>query len=501
MKKIFNTFRVMLCAALLLVALALNKAHAEITDQGKVYLGTMLFREVAIDIMSPFPAETSYGDMVKTFKKNYNHYLVETKKNSTGIMEMLRTAVKNLQSESQTFNKKDNKDNVASYNLVIFTDGEETVDSNRQNEAELVNQIDTILSTTTINGKPITSYSVSITVQDRVKNNVLFALAGNSINNRYHLDKQLELPDNLLNGFLDIVKPAFNGEKLVVIYFIFDCSGSINSTCDPRKTMEQIVAFFKKELPLRMAGMQLTPGGSFVMGSNPDEAGREDDETSHQEQIEAFYVCDHEVTQGEYRSQMFRERLTGADWENFPMTQVDWFDAITYCNRRSVAEGFTPVYNLNSENPDEWDRMVTWDKTANGYRLPTEAEWEWAARAKTTTPFYTGLDINTDAATFNQNTDAATFPVKRHNPNQFGYYDMAGSVSEWTFSRYKAYPYDDSTSADLKRWPYRIFRDGNFATPEKDKANLRSAARDYTRFDQKSAYVGFRVVRNGGEQK
>jgi formylglycine-generating enzyme required for sulfatase activity len=490
----FNTLRAILCAALLLLALTLNKAHAEITDQGKVYLGTMLFREVAIDIMSPFPAQNSYTDMVNALLDNYNNYLEETKKDSTGIIEMLHTAVKNLQSASQIFNEEYNKNNVASYNLVIFTDGLETVDINSKNETELVNQINTILSTT-INGKPITSYSVSIRVQNMVKNNVLFALAGNSINNRYHLDKQFNLPDNLLNSFLDIAKPAFNGGKLVVVYFIFDCSGSIKSTSDPRKTMKQIVDFFEKELPLRMGGMQLIPGGSFVMGSDSNEAG--EDETPYQVVIDPFYICDHEVTQGEYRSQMFGERLTGADWENLPMTQVEWFAAVKYCNRRSEVEGFSPVYGFNSENPDEWDSMVTWDKTTNGYRLPTEAEWEWAARAKTTGPFYTGRDINTDAATFNQ---AAPIPVRSHNPNQFGLYDMSGSVSEWTFSRYRAYPYDDSKSADLKRWPYRVFRDGNWSTPEENKANLRSAARDYAIFDQRSAYVGFRVVRNG-EQK
>jgi formylglycine-generating enzyme required for sulfatase activity len=496
MKKIFNTFRAMLCVVLLLAVLALNKAHAEIAAQGNVYLGTMLFQETVYTFEPYFYSQGSYTKMSETFKSEFEEYAKKTKKGTTDIIGAVESAVKHLQDDDHDFNKG-NKDNIASYNLIIFTDGDHTIPitingsdkpTSKAKDGAVADKINEHLS-----GKPITSYVVSVSKSLKdLHPIVLAALRQNKANNSFLLDNKMP-PNNLLTAFLDIAKPAFNEGKIVIICFLFDCSISIRDKIEVAGSVEKITTFFERELPLRMAGMQFTPGGSFVMGSS--ETGRREDETPDQVKIAPFYMCDHEVTQGEYSRLMGSDvqLIGGEEWENLPITNVSWFDAIKYCNIRSEKEGFTRVYNFNSES-----LMVTWDKTANGYRLPTEAEWEWAARAATTGPFYTGHDINTDAATFNQ---VAPIPIKRHNPNQFGYYDMAGSVSEWTFSRYKAYPYDDSTSADLKRWPYRVFRDGNWATLEENKANLRSAARDYRRFDEKSGYVGFRVVRNGGDQK
>ena len=119
-------------------------------------------------------------------------------------------------------------------------------------------------------------------------------------------------------------------------------------------------------------------GGTYLMGSPETENWRGDDETQHEVTVSDFAMCVHEVTQAEY------EELVGKNpssfvGEDLPVDSVSWLEAVTYCNLRSEAEGLTPVYEIGGEN-------ITWNRSANGYRLPTEAEWEYACRAGTTTP-------------------------------------------------------------------------------------------------------------------
>ena len=126
-------------------------------------------------------------------------------------------------------------------------------------------------------------------------------------------------------------------------------------------------------------GLVLIEGGSFVMGSPEDEMQRESDETSHQVKVDDFYISPYEVTEEEYESVM-GDNPSNFTGEKLPVENVSWYDAIEYCNRLSEQENLTPVYTINGDE-------VTWDLSANGYRLPTEAEWEYASRAGTTTPF------------------------------------------------------------------------------------------------------------------
>lgn len=135
-------------------------------------------------------------------------------------------------------------------------------------------------------------------------------------------------------------------------------------------------------------GFVLVSGGTFLMGSPESEAWRGDDEQQHTVTVSDFYMSPYEVAQEDY------EALTGNNPSSFegsklPVDSISWVDAITYCNLMSEQAGLIPVYQIDGNE-------IFWNRSADGYRLPTEAEWEYACRAGTTTPFHTEDSISSE---------------------------------------------------------------------------------------------------------
>lgn len=180
--------------------------------------------------------------------------------------------------------------------------------------------------------------------------------------------------------------------------------------------------------------------GSFAMGSLPSEAGRDDDERNHVVTLSrGFRLGKTEVTQALWEQLMELNPSRVKD-PALPVDRIAWIDAVAFANALSARDGLSPAYTVNGAE-------VAWNAEANGWRLPTEAEWEFAARgsARAVHDFAGSDDVDTVAWT-QTNAKATSHPPCQKAPNLLGLCDMSGNVREWAWDRYA--PYAGSPETD-----------------------------------------------------
>ena len=239
------------------------------------------------------------------------------------------------------------------------------------------------------------------------------------------------------------------------------------------------------------AGFVFVPGGSFTMGSPSNEAGQYANEEQHQVSLSAFYIGATEVTQAHYKAVM-GTNPSGFKGDDLPVEKVSWYDAVAYCNKKSQQEGLTPVYTINGKN-------VTANWSANGYRLPTEAEWEYAAKGGAASnslavnAIYAGSTNINDVAWYSGNSGSKTHPVGQKAANALGLYDMSGNVWEWCWDLYGSYSSgSQSDPTGASSGDKRVNRGGGW---DSDGQDLRSAYRIYITPGNWGDILGFRVAR------
>ena len=264
------------------------------------------------------------------------------------------------------------------------------------------------------------------------------------------------------------------------------CSG-VNDTCEVTVMKAQKVSVqWGPEVRPKLVRV---PKGSFTMGSPMTESGRDTNEVQHSVTLTTdFWMAESEVTQRQYRN------LLGSSPSNFkgdelPVESVSWFEAVEYCNALSLKEMLTPCYQISGTTVG-WAERVK----CSGYRLPTEAEWEYAARSPATT-VYAGSDSVDGVAWYSTNSGSTTHAVKTKTANGRGLYDLSGNVWEWVWDGYQG-NYEALPSTDPigpLTVAARVFRGGSWG-------NTATGARVAQRYgyapSNRDYYLGFRFVRS-----
>lgn len=216
--------------------------------------------------------------------------------------------------------------------------------------------------------------------------------------------------------------------------------------------------------------------------------------------LSSFLICPHEVTEAEWL-QIWGSLPPNCSGGDKPVNNISWLQATAFCNKKSVLDGLTPCYSYGSagSNPSEWGNdsdQITCDWSANGYRLPTECEWMYAANEAVfaINYVYSGSNDLNSVGWYYDNSNNTKHLIQTKNPNALYLYDMSGNVSEWCWDYYGNYP---SGSFGNYHGPLtgtnRTHRGGNYSS---GLTVCRTTNRGYNIGEGTYSVIGFRIVKN-----
>ncbi|MBN1410929.1 MAG: SUMF1/EgtB/PvdO family nonheme iron enzyme [Spirochaetales bacterium] len=276
-----------------------------------------------------------------------------------------------------------------------------------------------------------------------------------------------------------------------------------------RKLIPSIFVFFliiTAVLPLfaennePSSDMVLVRGGKFMMGEKSDFSG-EDYSPPHNVTVKDFWIAKYEVTQKEWTEIMGTNPSFFQDNDLNPVESVDFYDCLVFCNKKSVRENLKPYYIINDKdtdpnntNPNDTKKyLITTDPAADGYRLLSEEEWEYAAREGKSKGKYkfSGSNKSKDVGWNVANSEETTHPAGKKKANKLGIYDLTGNVYEWCYSTYEKYP-------GSRSWAYfgpafRVMRGGSFSSYDTNCLNI-FRTKNYAA--HKSKDLGLRLARS-----